>query len=146
MSISETMVNRLPKWVLTMISITMLGYAGVLGGVAILSERDVKFWPPEIGPGPKSKMVDELKRFGSDLDKNISELLTQRKLLSDNLQIARSNMAKAMSLVNISESNIWKDNAENIQTEIKEIDRELILKIENAKIELRLLESKFNGS
>lgn len=146
MTIPESIVSRLPIWVLATATITVLGYAGVLGCVAILSERDVTFWPPTIGPGPKSKMVDEFKRFGSDLDKDISELLIQRKQLSENLQIARSSMAKAMSYVSVSESRIWEQNADKIQAEIKDIDKALILKIENAKSEVRRVESKFNGS
>jgi len=144
MDILKLIASRIPAWALTTTTIITLGYAGVLGGVAILSERDVTFWPPTIGPGPKSKIVDEFRRFSTDLDKDISELLTQRKQLSDNLQIARSSMAKAKSYMNISESYIWEKNAQDIQSEIKDIDKALILKIEGAKIELRNIESKLN--
>lgn len=146
MSVSESIVSRLPQWVLALITITILGYAGVLGGVAIFTERDVKFWPPEIGPGPKSKMVDEFKRFGADLDKNVDELLAQRKLLSENLQVARSSMANAKARTSISESLSWESSAEKIQDEIKVIDNRLISKVEDAKVEARRVEAKFNGS
>lgn len=146
MSFLESIFSRLPQWALALITITVLGYAGVLGGVAILTERDVKFWPPEVGPGPKSKMVEEFKRFGADLDKNIDELLFQRKLLSENLQVARSSMAKAKARTSISEAMSWENSAEKIQDEIKVIDSRLISKIEDAKVEVRRVEARFNGS
>lgn len=146
MSFLESIFSRLPQWVLALITITVLGYAGVLGGVAIFTERDVKFWPPEIGPGPKSKMVEEFKRFGADLDKNIDGLLIQRKLLSENLQVARSSMANAKARISISESMSWESSADKIQDEIKAIDNRLISKVEEAKAEVRRVEEKFNGS
>lgn len=145
MNFFESISNRLPQWALTLIAITLLGYAGVLGGVAILSERDVKFWPPEIGPGPKSKMVEELKRFNTDIDKSIDELLNQRKKLSENLQVARSGMANARAQSRILEATTWKDNADKIQDEIKSIDDRLIPKMEDAKIEIRQVETKIKG-
>ncbi|MCE1055907.1 hypothetical protein [Pseudomonas alloputida] len=146
MNFLDSVVSRLPQWVLALVTVTILGYAGVLGGVAIFTERDVKFWPPEIGPGPKSKVVEELRRFSADLDKDISELLDQRKRLSDNLQTARSSMAKARSFAGISEALSWEGSAEKLEAEIQAIDKILISKIQTAKDEVKRIESRFNGS
>lgn len=146
MNFPDSVVSRLPQWVLALVTITILGYAGVLGGVAIFSERDVKFWPPEIGPGPKSKIVDELRRLCTDLDKDISELLAQRKQFSENLQTARSSAARARSYVNLSEALSWEATAEKLEAEISIIDKVLTSKIETAKAEIRRVELRFNGS
>ncbi|MEB8055831.1 hypothetical protein [Pseudomonas fulva] len=145
MKFLDSIVSRLPQWALALTVFTILGFAFVLAGVAIFSERDVKFWPPEIGPGPKSRLVDEFKRFSADLDKDVAELLAQRKKLSENLQLARSNKARAESLSSFYESLSWQDSTNKLENEIKAIDKELISNIEDAKGEVRRIESKLNG-
>jgi len=145
-SFPDSLISRLPQWVVALIALTLVVYLGVLGGVAILTERDVKFWPPEIGPGPKSKIVEEFKRFETGLQSDISELLAQRKILNENLQIARSGTAKAKALSNISEAMSWERSEDNLKNEIKEVDSRIISKLEDAKLEVRQLVSKFNGS
>lgn len=137
-----SVLGRLPQWALTLIAFLAVIFIFTLGAVAIFSERDVKFWPPEIGPGPKSKLVEEFKRASADLDKNISELLNQRKKLNENLQVARSSMARADAYLSYSESRTWHDSAAKIEAEIKNIDEKLISKIEGAKFEMRRVESK----
>jgi hypothetical protein len=144
-SFFDTLVKLLPKWVLASITLVLVFYIGALGLVAVSTERDVKFWPPEIGPGPKSRLVEEFKALRVDMDAVHRELLDQRKTLNERLHDARSKQAAADSNHNTMESVSWSITARKLEDEIKNIDEKLIDKVEEVKKEAHLIENKFNG-
>lgn len=145
MNFFASYIKLLPKWVLTSITFVLVAYIGALLVVAVTTERDVKFWPPEIGPGPKSKMVEEFKSLRFDMNGIIHELLDQRKKLNDRLNEARSSEAVADANHNTMESIAWSVTSGKIETEIKNLDEKLIIKIEEVRKLAQETEMRFNG-
>ncbi|MBO0216186.1 hypothetical protein J0676_22065 [Vibrio sp. Vb2880] len=134
----NTAATRLPIWALTAISFVFVAYIGILGGVAILTERDVEFFPPKIGSGPKTKLVNEFSELRKDV-KNIDTLLEVHiKDLYVHLNAARKAKAETKDFgrnvdLAVYISSLQRD-IEKYEVEMqKEIDslEELVKKTEN---------------
>jgi len=113
MAAEAIVVKRLPIWALTIISLVLVAYIGVLGGVAIMTERDVKLWPPEIGQGPKSKLVDEFKEARKVLQEIKLGMTSELRVLDTRLHEARTKRALTYE-DNILESMRWEDVEQSI--------------------------------
>lgn len=137
MDFAKQILSRLSSWAINIVVVSVICGAGALLYSAISGERNVKFWPPEIGPGPKTKLIEEYTRLNTELDKQMSTILDQRKILSENLQAARANIAVAKSKISLSEAYAWENNAGKIEKEIDNIDSQLVKKINETKSEIR---------
>ena len=129
MNMHNTVANRLPVWALTAVTLILVSYVGVLGGVAILSERDVEFWPPKIGPGPKSKLVDEFRETRVELIRVIFALESQLGLLNERLNDARKYRADTYEDEG-SESDIWQKTVGDLKNDIEKYEEKLIKRVD----------------
>jgi hypothetical protein len=144
MKATNTVATRLPVWALTLIALIIVVYIGVLGGVAIWSERDVKFWPPEIGKGPKSMLISELKEARSDLQRIKLGAESEISVLNTRLNDARTNQSKTRD-GKIFESMEWEDQAKAIEKDILRYEEKIIKKIDIFNSYIRDLEGELKG-
>ena len=89
----NTTAKRLPTWVLTLLSISIISYVFAMSAVAIMTERDVSFLPPKIGPGPKQAIVEELGSIRNEIKLLNSEFKLQIETVNVNLAEARKQSA-----------------------------------------------------
>ena len=70
------------KWILTAITFILVSYAGVLGYVAINTERDVQFWPPRIGPADDPSAPDASEDSDCKPQRSRLRITTDRRVVS----------------------------------------------------------------
>ena len=133
----KILIQKLPKWALTAISFIIIGYVGVFGYVAVKTERDVEFWPPKIGPGPKSAAVKQIDGLQPKLIEIKTVLEKELIVLNSRLAEARSNMAEGHNSFGKYNRGEWQDNVSGYERDIKEIQEKLVSKI--AALEEKIL-------
>ena len=144
MNTTNTVATRLPIWALTLIAFVLVAYIGVLGGVAIWTERDVKFWPPEIGKGPKSMLVSELKEARMELQKIKLSTESEISVLNTRLNEARTNQSRTRDK-NIIESMEWRDQANALVQDIQRYEDKFIYRIDSFEKYIKDIESELKG-
>ncbi len=147
MSIPKVVATRLPVWALTSVTFIIVAYIGVLGGVAIWSDRDVKFWPPEIGKGPKSLLISELKEARLELRRIKIGAESEISVSNTRLNEVRTNQSQA-SEDKIIESMEWRDQVEAIEKDLSRYETKIVDKLEDfesyiKEIEFELKEIEF---
>lgn len=138
----DTALGRLPKWALTAICLVIVCYIGMWGAVAIFSERDVEFFPPKIGSGPKTKLVIEFSEMRKDI-KEINKLMDSHiDKLYDQLNEARNKESTAK---NTSDSINWQTNQYDIQRDIEKYEKEISQEIKDLTFLIKETETKLLG-
>jgi hypothetical protein len=138
----DTAASRMPIWALTTIAFVFVSYIGVLGAVAIFSERDVEFFPPKIGSGPKTKLVGEFSEMRKDI-KVINKLIESHiTSLYTQLNDAR---AKESSATTSYEKINWQVNQFDIQEDIIKYENKISSEINGFTILVKETEAKLMG-
>ena len=138
----NTVATRLPIWALTLMAFILIAYIGVLGGVAIWSERDVKFWPPEIGQGPKAMLVLELREARLELQRIKLGAESEISVLNTRLNEVRTNQSRTRNK-NIIESMEWREQARAIEKDIFKYEEKFIKKIDSFEKSLKDFQHEF---
>jgi hypothetical protein len=113
---------------LTAIAVILIGYTGVLGYVADETDRDVQFWPPYIGPDPKSLAVNHMGELESDMAEIRTILDNELVSLNARLADARTNMAEGGG-VGGRGSLEWRQNVRSYEKDIRKIQVDVISRI-----------------
>jgi hypothetical protein len=115
----KSIVKALPKWVISALALSIVIYVFSLSGVAVLTERDVRFWPPEIGPGPKNHIISEVSEIKNDIKGSLAELNRTLVFLQDQLAKTRAKTAESQETLT---SIQWAENARAFERDIDNFD------------------------
>ncbi|MEN5243917.1 hypothetical protein [Pseudomonas atacamensis] len=140
MGFLDVNAKRIPAKVLSAVLILLAVYVGVLGAVAVWTERDVEFWPPKIGPGPKSRMVDEFKEARLDLKQMKFGAESEIAVLSQKLNDARTKQAESYAN-NFSDSLAWEKVAKSLEGDIKRKESILLSRFDGFDSYIKSLET-----
>lgn len=138
----DTAANRMPIWALTTISFVFVSYIGVLGAVAIFSERDVEFFPPKIGSGPKTKLVNEFRDMRSDIKKIDGLMQSHISNLYKQLNEAR---LKKSSEDETLKSIDWSININHIESDIEKYEEKIYKEINDLSVLIKETETRLLG-
>lgn len=130
--------KRLPTWVLTLLSISIISYVFAMSAVAIMTERNVSFFPPEIGSGPKQEIAKELSLLREEIKLLNTEFKLQIEKINVNLAEARKEGAKTREGHSSNVYLKWDSVATNFENDRKEITDVYIAKLQ--KLDERILE------
>ncbi len=141
----EPLIKTLSKRTLLAVAFILVGYAAVLGYVAIETERDVQFWPPKIGPKPPSANIVRMGELKSDLGKLKSDLaeiktILNNELVSLNARLAdaRNNMAQGGSIGGRGNYE-WRQNVRSYERDIHDIQDDVISRFRKLESGLKSL-------
>jgi len=121
-------MKRFAKLILAAAVFILVGYTGVMGYVAVNTERDVQFWPPRIGPVPQSAAVVDMSDLGSELSEIKAILNDELVALNARLAEARKNMAAQKSVGGVSNYE-WRQNVRSYESDVHDVEDELISRI-----------------
>jgi hypothetical protein len=116
------------RLILAAAAFILVGYTGVMGYVAVNTERDVQFWPPRIGPVPQSAAVVDMSDLGSELSEIKAILNDELVALNARLAEARKNMAAQKSVGGVSNYE-WRQNVRSYESDVHDVEDELISRI-----------------
>jgi len=121
-------MKRFAKLILAAAVFILVGYTGVMGYVAVNTERDVQFWPPRIGPVPQSAAVVDMGDLASELTEIKAILNNELVALNARLAEARKNMAADKSVGGVSNYE-WRQNVRSYEKDVHNVEDELISRI-----------------
>lgn len=138
----NTIITSIHKWVLSTIALIIVGYVGVLGYVAVKTERDVVFWPPKIGPGPKTAAIKEIKDLKVQISTIMESLIVEQKTLNKRLSDARTSMATVAGGYASYSTSEWKENIRGYEKNIEEFDKKYIQEMKKLENEIKRIEKR----
>lgn len=128
------LISSLLKWVPSVITITIviipITLTIALTVTAVTTERSVSFWPPQIGDGPKTKIVKEIGELQNDVIMLKNEYLKQ---IQFNREQSAMNRERAAGTQKDGGTGYIKYdmNADYFDKEVKEMESNLAQKLQN---------------
>lgn len=123
-------IGTLVKWIFRSITLVLISYAGVLGYISVETDRDVQFWPPKIGPEPRSIAINTLGELQSDLTEIKTILSDELVRLNSKLADARTKMADRGTIGGY-DTYEWRANVRGYEKDIAETWEDLTTRIKN---------------
>ena len=137
----KELIRALPKSVLSLTIIAVIVYLFSFSAVAVLTERNVEFFPPKIGPGPKSALIDE----AVNIKKEIAHLRAtfSDELVNLNQRLADSRSKKAQAMAQFSTSTYdWEQNERGYESQIDYFNNNYIKSLENIENKIETLKDE----
>lgn len=144
--ILKPLVVALPKWVVGALALSTVVYVFSMSAVAVLTERDVKFWPPEIGPGPKAHVLVDVAEMKENLKGSLANLHQEQRFLYDQLAKTRAKIAETKGTSGSLASYEWSANARAFEEDIKEFEGKFVSKVELLLERIAVLEEQLRES
>ena len=139
------LARKLPPWVVSLLAISIVTYVFAMSAVAIFTERNVSFFPPEIGEGPKQEIVSELKLLRSEVLAIRLEFVSSIDKVNLNIAEARKKSGETYSR-SISEKITWENIAEEFESDRKLITEDYIKHLDNLNKKIDSIESNLKST
>jgi len=142
----KALILALPKWVIGALAISTIVYVFSLSAVAVLTEREIKFWPPEIGPGPRQHVLSEVSEIRQDLKSSLDALDAQLAFLHEQLAKSRARAAESKGMYGSLASFEWADSARAFEKDIESFDEKYQSAVKALESKIADLEERLRGS
>jgi outer membrane murein-binding lipoprotein Lpp len=139
----RTLILALPKWVIGALAISTIIYVFSMSAVAVLTEREIKFWPPEIGPGPRQHVLSEVSEIRADVKTALQALNAQLEFLHEHLAKSRARAAESKGSLASFE---WASSARSFEEDIESFDEKYRSAVKELESKIADLEERLHAS